>query len=158
MHELIALRLGAMFQRWADLLEALPEGALSQKLPAASNSIGGQFWCVIGARESYARAIAAGSWQGFDCSLSGDAAQSRDAVRAALRSSAEAALAAAAALATDAAAGAAQPDAAGPGGAREGLLLDLLEHEAQHQGQLIRYVYALGYSFPETWKQRWALS
>ena len=38
------------------------------------------------------------------------------------------------------------------------MLLALLEHEAQHQGQLIRYVYALDYTFPESWASRWALS
>jgi hypothetical protein len=41
--------------------------------------------------------------------------------------------------------------------ARERLLLDLLEHETQHQGQVIRSVYVLGGSFPESWVQRWAL-
>ena len=41
--------------------------------------------------------------------------------------------------------------------AREHLLLDLLEHETQHQGQLIRYVYALDRPFPESWATRWAL-
>jgi len=41
--------------------------------------------------------------------------------------------------------------------ARIELLLALFEHETQHQGQLIRYVYGLGYKFPTSWIERWAL-
>jgi hypothetical protein len=41
--------------------------------------------------------------------------------------------------------------------ARAGLALDLLEHEVQHQGQLIRYLYALRLEIPASWKRRWAL-
>jgi len=37
------------------------------------------------------------------------------------------------------------------------LLLDLFEHETQHQGQMIRYVYGLGLHFPKSWIDRWAL-
>jgi uncharacterized damage-inducible protein DinB len=33
----------------------------------------------------------------------------------------------------------------------------LLEHEVQHHGQLIRYLYGLGIERPESWKQRYAL-
>ena len=40
---------------------------------------------------------------------------------------------------------------------RDGALLDLLEHETQHQGQLIRYVYGLKYKFPTSLAGRWAL-
>ena len=37
------------------------------------------------------------------------------------------------------------------------LMLDALEHEAAHQGQLIRYLYALNLSIPDIWKARFAL-
>jgi hypothetical protein len=144
MHELAAERLGATFQRWQDLLIELPEEALAAELPVASNRIGEQFWCVVGGRESYARAIAAGGWQGFACSLGAAELQSRDAILAALQSSALQALTSMSAVDWTT--------------ARETLLFDLLEHEAQHQGQLIRYIYGLGLSFPESWKKRWALS
>ena len=39
-----------------------------------------------------------------------------------------------------------------------GLMLDLLEHEAAHQGQLIRYLYGLRLPIPDGWKARYALS
>jgi hypothetical protein len=41
--------------------------------------------------------------------------------------------------------------------ARVRLILDLLEHEAQHHGQLIRYLYGLNLEIPESWKTRYAL-
>jgi spore coat protein CotF len=41
--------------------------------------------------------------------------------------------------------------------ARQAILLDLIEHEAQHHGQLIRYFYANGMTFPEAFAKRYAL-
>ena len=40
---------------------------------------------------------------------------------------------------------------------RERLLVTLLEHEVQHHGQLIRYVYANGLSFPASWSERYTV-
>jgi hypothetical protein len=37
------------------------------------------------------------------------------------------------------------------------LVLDLLEHEAAHHGQLIRYLYGLKLPIPAGWKRRYAL-
>lgn len=34
---------------------------------------------------------------------------------------------------------------------------DLLEHETQHHGQLIRYIYALDIPRPPSWRERYAL-
>jgi hypothetical protein len=139
----ILLRFEQAFARWEDLARGLPDEAFGARLPAPSNSIGAQFWCVVGARESYARALAVGAWQGFACSLTGaDIATGAD-VLAGLTRSAEAFRTATLDLAWTE--------------ARLGLLLDLLEHETQHQGQLIRYLYALRLGIPDSWKQRWAL-
>jgi hypothetical protein len=143
MREAVLGRLRKFFDSWEDLASTLPETALTSRLPAASNTIGSQFWCLVGARESYTAAIAAGAWAGFRCSLSGEDISSRDAVLAGMRSSAAGFAAVLPELDwnTD----------------RDALLLALLEHEAQHQGQMIRYVYALGYEFPPSWKARWSL-
>src|SRR5688572_33449168 len=118
--------LRANFERsmrlYDDLLAALPEPALGMKLPGIpSNTIGAQLWCVVGARESYARAIAAGAWSGFSCSLTKADSRQAAAVRAALDRARAAVL--------DALAG---PDLTDD---RTGYLIDLLEHEAQHHGQ-----------------------
>ena len=80
MREKVIEHIKNTFRAHRELAELLPTEAFGQKLSTASNTIGGQFWC-----------------------------------------------------------------------------LDLLEHETQHQGQLIRYVYGLKYKFPKSWAERWAL-
>jgi len=131
------------FGLYRDLLAVLDESTLASGLAGLpSNTIGAQLWCVVGARESYARAIAAGEWAGFTCSLDepGDPARvaealdrSGAAVTQALQSHVQL---------TE---------------AQDRLVLDLLEHEAQHHGQLIRYLYALRLPVPASWKARYAL-
>lgn len=136
-------RLERSFGMYRDLLAELGEGGLTSRLgDLRSNTIGAQLWCVVGARESYSRAIEAGQWSGFSCSLDdttdaakveGALASSEDTVRRALGGM----------HAAD--------------DAPWGLVLDLLEHEAAHHGQLIRYIYGLGLPVPATWKQKYAL-
>jgi uncharacterized damage-inducible protein DinB len=126
-----------------ELVASLAEEDLGWRLTERSNTIGAQIWCVVGARESYTRAIRQDGWAGFDCSLSAPDTTIKERVLEALDRSEEALIEVLGDLEwTD---------------AREHLLLDLLEHESQHQGQLIRYVYALGRPFPESWATRWAL-
>ena len=131
------------FALYRDLVALLDADALASRLGAIrSNAIGAQLWCVVGSRESYARAIAAGAWTGFASSLD-DTADPAE-VTAALDRSADAVRAVLA-------------GADGSDDARNRLLLDLLEHEAQHHGQLIRYLYGLGLVIPPSWKARYAL-
>jgi hypothetical protein len=143
--ELVWPRLRECFRLYDDLVGALPDGALAKDLAGLpSNTIGQQLWCVIGARESYARALAAGVWQGFACGLAhgraGEAAAVAEHLR---RTAAEAAVAVA---------GVAEwtPE-------RGRLALSLLEHEAQHHGQLIRYLYGNRLPVPASWKERYSL-
>ena len=139
----IAYRLGRSFGLYRDLLSILDERVLAARLgDLPSNPIGAQLWCVIGARESFARAITAGEWSGFFCSL--DAPGDPEEVAAALERSADA-------VATVLASSQENTPA------QEGLLLDLLEHEVQHHGQLIRYLYGLRLPIPASWKSRYAL-
>ena len=126
-----------------ELVASLPEADLGRRLAEPSNTIGAQIWCVVGARESYTKAIREDGWAGFDCSLSGPETEIKERVLEALDRSEEALIETLA-------------DPEWTNG-RERLLLDLLEHEIQHQGQIIRYVYALGRLFPESWATRWAL-
>jgi hypothetical protein len=143
--QLVWPRLVECSRLYDDLVATLPAGALALDLAGLpSNRIGQQLWCVIGARESYARAIAAGSWQGFTCALAH--AQTEDPVTVAehlQRTAAEAETAIAAT--TDW-----TPD-------RTRLLMSLLEHEVQHHGQLIRYLYANRIPIPASWKERYTL-
>lgn len=134
----LANRVVESFQLWDDLASVLDDDLVSQRLPTPSNTIWDQFWCVVGARESYARAIAAGSWQGFSCSLTTADRGQISPVSGALSRSRE-----------DAEAVLADGD--------KDLVLDLLLHEVQHQGQVIRYMYGLEIGFPDSWKLRWKL-
>ncbi len=118
----------------------MDETALGGRLREPSNTIWDQLWCVVGARESYARAIEKGGWMGFECSLTSADRGSKPMVVKALELSRQA---------VESAIGAASDD--------DGLVLDLLLHETQHQGQLIRYVYGLGLEFPQSWRIRWSL-
>lgn len=122
-----------------DLVDTLDHDALRSRLPVPSNTIWDQLWCVVGARESYARAISSGEWPGFSCSLTAKDRGSKKKVATALESSRQ--------LLEEA--GVAYPDSP--------FVLDVLLHETQHQGQLIRYVYGLDLSFPESWRARWNL-
>jgi hypothetical protein len=132
------------FGLYRDLVESIGPHELASRLgDLPSNTIGAQLWCVVGARESYSRAIAAGAWSGFACSLDDPGSTSK--VLAALARSERDVREALDDLesATDPA---------------SGLILDLLEHEAAHQGQLIRYLYGLRLPIPASWKARYALN
>jgi uncharacterized damage-inducible protein DinB len=143
MREKVIAHLTATVRAHRELVASLPEADLGRRLAERSNTIGAQIWCVVGARESYTKAIREDGWAGFDCSLSGPDTTTKERLLEALDRSEEALIEVLGDLEwTD---------------ARERLLLDLLEHEVQHQGQLIRYIYALGRRFPESWAIRWAL-
>ena len=136
-------RVVALSGAYRDLIAELPEAALARKLADRSNTVGAQLWCVVGARESYIAAIESDGWAGFSCSLSGADVTNKERVFEALSQSQSQ-----------------LEETIGRiewTGTRQGLLLDLLEHETQHQGQLIRYLYALDLPIPESWAQRWAL-
>ena len=112
---------------------------------APSNTIGAQFWCVVGARESYVRAYQSGAWQGFTCSLRGAEIGDPQAVRAALARSQELVHRSVDARGAD------------PQDGRVNVLIDLAEHEVQHHGQLIRFFYANDLPFPEAFAKRYSL-
>ena len=144
LQRLIAARLDATFALYAELIDALDEADLRRSLPVPSNPIGLQLWCVVGARETWARALETGTWGPFRCSLAAvEETRRRDAVARALETSATAYRAAA--------------GAGGNDDSRTEFKLGLLEHENQHLGQLLRYLLGLGLAIPPGWKKRFAL-
>lgn len=122
-----------------DLIVAMSDTAMELGLPVRSNTIWDQLWCVVGARESYAKAIASGEWAGFSCSLTATDRGSRKKMAEALASSRV------------------MMEESGKSSPDSPFLLDVLLHEAQHQGQLIRYIYGLDLAFPASWQTRWNL-
>ena len=141
MNRILRAHLERAFELTHDLVAHLDETALALDLPdVPSNRIAGQVWCVVGARESYTNAIRAGGWQGFSCSLRSPRA--KQSVLAALEASQRTLSAI---------------DFAGLSDVQLDLAFGLLEHEVQHHGQLIRFVYANGLTFPDSWNKRYTV-
>lgn len=140
--EQIINRVRKAFALTADFYSFITEASLSLAIPnAPSNKIGEQAWCIVGARESYLAALKNGAWSGFTCSLLdcsdrslilNKLEQTATQLEEIVRSSAVKEL-------------------------NIDLLLDLLEHEVQHHGQLIRYAYANRLSFPHSWEDRYTV-
>lgn len=144
MSSLINSRLDATFALYEELAASLDATQLRQSLPVPSNPIGMQLWCVVGARETWTRAMATGQWGPFGCSIASFAdTHNPDVIGRALADSAE----------QFRAATGANPD----DDIRTGFRLDLLEHESQHLGQILRYLLGLGITPPPGWKSRFAL-
>jgi hypothetical protein len=124
-----------------DLFDHLDEASLLLDLPnLPSNRMAGQAWCICGR----ARELPARDPRGR---LAGLLLQSREPARKA------------AVLQTMAATSAEldRLEFAGLGQAQTELAFALLRHEVQHHGQLIRYVYANGLTFPASWNARYTV-
>jgi hypothetical protein len=128
---------------WLDLVDALtPEQLGSRLADLPSDTIASQLRCVLGARESYPRAARAGEWQGFTSPLRDEQHGDPAAIRALLEQTA---------ADVDAWLGGIETDD------DHRYALALLEHETQHHGQLIRYLYGLGIERPASWQRQYAL-
>jgi hypothetical protein len=136
-------RLERAHRLYLDLAADLTAEQLESRLgDLPSNTIAGQLWCVVGARESYSRAARDGKWTGFTSSLDKESAADPAAVIRILEQS-FAEVVATLELPLD------------DYGQR--WMGDLLEHETQHHGQLIRYLYGLGIARPSSWRENYAL-
>jgi hypothetical protein len=134
-------KMNRAFKLTHDLVYHLDETSLNldlQNLP--SNRIAGQLWCIVGARESYTKAIEIGEWKGFSCSLATPKIK-----KSVLETLEE----------TDKKLN--EINFTGLTDVQIDLAFDLLEHEIQHHGQLIRFVYANGLTFPESWHKRYTV-
>jgi len=141
MSQLLKSKLDRSFKLTHDLVNHLDEVSLNLDLPdLPSNRIAGQLWCIVGARESYIKAIETGGWKGFSCSLT--TPRVKQSVLAALEAAHKRLN---------------EIDFAGLADAQAELAFDLLEHEVQHHGQLIRFVYGNGLSFPASWNKRYTV-
>jgi hypothetical protein len=119
----------------------LEEESLNLDLPnLPSNQIAGQLWCVVGARENYLKALETDGWQGFSCSLK--TPRVKESVLEALE-------------ATHKQLG--EIDFAGFTDTQIDFAFVLLEHEVQHHGQLIRFVYGNKLTFPTSWHKRYTV-
>ncbi|MBW9108834.1 hypothetical protein JNB63_11130 [Microbacterium trichothecenolyticum] len=145
MNELLRRRFSRANTLYLDFVDAVSAEQLGSHLAdLPSDTVGHQLWCVLGARESYPRAARAGEWKGFTSPVTGEHTTDAAALRAAFTRTA--------ADVEDWIAGVDAEDEASLTYA-----LALLEHETQHHGQLIRYLYGLGIDRPESWQRQYAL-
>jgi hypothetical protein len=140
--DILVRKIERVFSLTRDLIENLSQKSLLLYLgDLPSNKIGEQVWCIIGARESYLKAIKAGKWAGFSCSLQDNTSKSE--VLKCLDSSSENIIKY-------------LKESAISEEQRE-MIFDLLEHEIMHHGQLIRYIYGNKLGFPESWNKRYTV-
>jgi hypothetical protein len=134
-------KLDRSFKLTHDLVVHLDETSLNLDLPGLpSNRIADQLWCIVGARESYTKAIEMSGWRGFSCSLS--TPQVKQSVLAALEATYNQM---------------SEIDFTNLTDVQIEFAFDLLEHEIQHHGQLIRFVYGNGLTFPDSWNKRYTV-
>lgn len=129
-------QLNTRFGMFEELAASVNDADFHRRLDTPrSKTIAEHLWCVLGARQSYARALKAGEWTGFQCSLEESAG--REEFLAELERSARELNQTVNAV-TDWTDG------------RKQLLAQLHEHETMHEGQLIRQVYGLGLEMPKS--------
>jgi hypothetical protein len=139
LHITITQRLINRFKAYSDLAGLLSTDLLTRTIDVPKHkSLANHLWCVVGARESYTKAIDQGAWSGFACSMQ---SFEPDDFRIHLEKSASAANDTVSAI-TDW-----TPE-------RASLLAEFSEHEVMHEGQIIRHMYAIEQVLPESWK--WA--
>ncbi|NOX50858.1 MAG: hypothetical protein GXP16_10050 [Gammaproteobacteria bacterium] len=139
MRQALITALQSRFQSYEDILSATEDVDLVKKIDIPKHkSLAEHLWCIVGARESYAKSITTGKWEGFNCSM---ANFSHSAFVGSIRSSAVAVIIAIEGVSdwSD---------------EREDLLLALSEHEVMHEGQIIRHLYGLTKEIPDSVK--WA--
>ena len=136
MEHTLLIRLEKLFELTTDLAISLDESQYKAHMPnLPSNSIGEQLCCIVGARESYLAQLHIGGTFTYTCSVVDP--YNKFKIMKALYDSTVKILSYR------------KKDALEK---REiDILLAILEHEAQHHGQLIRYVYGNKWSFPNTW-------
>ena len=139
---LLIEQLRTAFGLTGDLVQGLPDNAFKLKLDKLpSNTIGQQLWCMVGARESYLKAIENGAWSGFGSSL--DDTTSKTKILHCLQESLDDCLSYLIGHILSE--------------VQAQYLIALLQHEIQHHGQLIRYVYGNRLPFPGSWNEQYTV-
>lgn len=139
MKEIVISNIKKRFCVLNDLAESLEDFQYFEKLNVAKcKSVEDHLWCIVGARESYFKAILAGEWKGFSCSLV-DNSNKSNFVSALKRTENEFDLIV---------------ERANWVTSTEELLASLYEHETMHEGQLIRLIYGLKLEMPSS--SKWA--
>lgn len=142
MDQIFYQRLNVLFDLTTDLARSVNEKHYQSRLGRLpSNTFGSQLWCIIGARESSLEELETGVWQGFSCSVMDK--HNKLQVMQALHASGQNILK--------------YIETCQLSQSNNNALLGLLEHESQHHGQLIRYVYGNKWVFPQSWTDHYTV-
>lgn len=139
MRDIVIKNIKERFDVFSELVTYLTAVQFSSKLNVPEyKSAEDHLWCVVGARESYFRALLAGEWQGFNCSLT-DESDKTNYEHALQQTQANFDSVLSNVLWTE---------------STQEILASLYEHEVMHEGQIIRLIYGLGLKMPES--SQWA--
>ena len=137
MRATIVDNLAKRFGFYADLAAQVDDDAIKAEMDIPRHrSLGMHLWCVVGTRESFAKAIEAGQMRGWSSSV---AKFEREEFIAKLEQSSQTLLGAI--------------DGVGEGEwtpERERLLAQVAEHEVMHEGQIIRLMFGLQKPLPSS--------
>jgi hypothetical protein len=134
-----------------DLLDLVAEDQLGLTLPFGdSQTLGYQFWCMVGAQESNLPVIERGVWEGFSCSLDSTESPNKDDIKNALQKADSDLLDLINRIDFD--------TKFEDGSTPLVNYMVLSEHEAHHQGQMINFIYAHNLPIPESWFNKWHLT
>ncbi len=134
-----------------DYLAQLSPEHLELRLPfAASQTLGYQFWCMVGAHESYLRKLETGTWQGFACSLDGADRITPGLIEERMGEADGRMVGLLAGMDLELPLTNGQP-------AYE-VVMQMIKHEMHHHGQLINFLYCHRLPIPASWQDEWALA
>ena len=139
--------------RTYDLLDELSQEDLARRLPfPEAQSLYYQFWCMLGAQESWPPLLTRGVFEGFASSL--DELDEQPPTIAAIKQY----MAAADERLFEVLESGVLLRRFDNGSTPLSHYLRLVEHEAHHHGQLINLIYAHHLPIPQSWADEWALT
>jgi hypothetical protein len=134
-----------------DYLDVLGESHLSLQLPfTESQPLGYQFWCMVGAHESYLKELECGEWQGFSSSLEEFDRVTPAIIKQQMMNSDAAMEKLLKTMDLQIPLKSGRP-------AYE-LVMQMIKHEMHHHGQLINYMFCHHLPIPDSWHREWALA
>lgn len=134
-----------------DYIDMLEPEQLSLTLPfPESTPIVQQFWCMLGAQESYTKVLIHGTWQGFNSSLRQ--------LDTATPSEVKAKMVAADQVLLDQIATMDLAESLENGKYGYEIVQRIIAHEGLHHGQLINLMFCHHLPIPQSWQDEWALS
>ncbi len=135
MRETLLKNLAQRFASYNDLVRHIDATTLAKHLDVPRDkSVREHLWCIVGTRESFASAIAADAPLDWKCSMTGFELQD---FATALEESARTFLDTAASIGSWS-------------DQQADLLARIVEHEAMHEGQIIRHVWGLEKTVPDS--------